>query len=162
MDVTVQEFLRLLLIYTGFPGWYGIDEEESEVTLNFWYLLQESLWEVGGVDEEEGEELDWAEVLNRQTGDALKDVVKNLGEQEIVDVDQMQSDGTAAPPTQSGGSKADDGMAIAKLLYGDVISALKRKITWPSPAGMQASGAWDAGKCSTITGIEHISVSNFG
>lgn len=30
--------------YTGLPGSYGVDEEESEMTLGFWYLLQESLW----------------------------------------------------------------------------------------------------------------------
>lgn len=28
---SVQTFLRVFLGYTGFPGWYGIDEEESEV-----------------------------------------------------------------------------------------------------------------------------------
>lgn len=39
-----QTFLRLLLAYTGLPGYYGVDEEESEMTLGFWYLLQEALW----------------------------------------------------------------------------------------------------------------------
>ncbi|KAF8147686.1 armadillo-type protein [Crassisporium funariophilum] len=39
-----QNFLRLLLGYTGLPGYYGIDEEESEMTLGFWYLFQEALW----------------------------------------------------------------------------------------------------------------------
>ncbi|KAF8835272.1 ARM repeat-containing protein [Paxillus ammoniavirescens] len=42
----VQSFLRLLLGYTGLPGYYGVDEEESEMTLGFWYLFQESLWSV--------------------------------------------------------------------------------------------------------------------
>jgi len=42
----VQNFLRLLLAYTGLPGFYGIDEEESEMTLGFWYLFQEALWTV--------------------------------------------------------------------------------------------------------------------
>ena len=37
--------MKLLLVYTGFPGYCGIDEEESETTLPFRYLLQESLWE---------------------------------------------------------------------------------------------------------------------
>ena len=40
----VQTFLRLMLAYTGFPGYYGIDEEESELTLGFWYLFQETFW----------------------------------------------------------------------------------------------------------------------
>ncbi|KAL4071677.1 armadillo-type protein [Scleroderma yunnanense] len=42
----IQGFLRLLLSYTGFPGYYGADEEVSEMTLGFWYLFQESLWSV--------------------------------------------------------------------------------------------------------------------
>lgn len=33
-----------MLAYTGFPGYYGVDEEESELTLGFWYLFQETLW----------------------------------------------------------------------------------------------------------------------
>ncbi|OBZ74388.1 Importin-13 [Grifola frondosa] len=40
----VQTFLRLLLAYTALPGYYGADEEESELTLGFWYLFQEALW----------------------------------------------------------------------------------------------------------------------
>lgn len=150
IDPKVQEFLRLLLIYTGFPGWYGIDEEESELTLNFWYLLQESLWEIGGVYEnDDEEELNWADVLNLQTSEALRDAVKGPGEQEVVDVDQMQSEDIQTPLAGGplvGENKMDDGMVIPRLLYGDVISALKKKITWPTPAEMQASGAWDAGK----------------
>ncbi|KIK52851.1 hypothetical protein GYMLUDRAFT_179628 [Collybiopsis luxurians FD-317 M1] len=39
-----QTFLRLLLAYTGFPGYYGVDEDVSEMTLGFWYMLQEALW----------------------------------------------------------------------------------------------------------------------
>lgn len=39
-----QTFLRLLLSYTAFPGYFGVDEEESELVLGFWYLFQEALW----------------------------------------------------------------------------------------------------------------------
>ena len=39
-----QTFLRLLFSYTSLPGHYGVDEDESEMTLSFWYLLQEALW----------------------------------------------------------------------------------------------------------------------
>ncbi|KAF5368680.1 hypothetical protein D9757_010224 [Collybiopsis confluens] len=39
-----QTFLRLLLAFTGFPGYYGVDEDVSEMTLGFWYMLQEALW----------------------------------------------------------------------------------------------------------------------
>ncbi|KAG6836262.1 hypothetical protein H0H93_009663 [Arthromyces matolae] len=49
-----QSFLRLLLAYTGLPGYYGVDEEESEMTLAFWYLFQEALWNLDYyLDEEE-------------------------------------------------------------------------------------------------------------
>lgn len=48
-----QTFLRLMLGYTGLPGWYGVDEEESELCLAFWYLLQESLWTVDFVSDRE-------------------------------------------------------------------------------------------------------------
>ena len=40
----VQTFLKLMMAYTTFPGFYGQDEEESEMTLGFWFLLQEALW----------------------------------------------------------------------------------------------------------------------
>ena len=43
---STQTFLRILLSYTALPGWYGIDEDESEMTLSFWYLLQEAIWSV--------------------------------------------------------------------------------------------------------------------
>ncbi|KAI6113429.1 armadillo-type protein [Pisolithus croceorrhizus] len=53
----IQGFLRLLLSYTGLPGYYGVDEEESEMTLGFWYLLQESLWGVDFDEDGEGREV---------------------------------------------------------------------------------------------------------
>lgn len=40
----VQTLLQYILVYTGLPGYYGLDEEESENTLQFWFTLQESLW----------------------------------------------------------------------------------------------------------------------
>ncbi|KAG1808060.1 armadillo-type protein [Suillus subaureus] len=49
----VQKFLHLLLKYTGLQGYYGVDEEESEMTLGFWYLFQESLWSVEYEDQAE-------------------------------------------------------------------------------------------------------------
>ncbi|KAG8959657.1 hypothetical protein FRC03_007658 [Tulasnella sp. 419] len=45
LEPQVQTFLRVLLGYSGFPGWYGIDEDESEMTLPFWYLLEEAILE---------------------------------------------------------------------------------------------------------------------
>jgi hypothetical protein len=49
-----QNFLRLLLMYTGLPGYYGVDEEESEMTLGFWYLFQEALWSTNVYADEDG------------------------------------------------------------------------------------------------------------
>jgi hypothetical protein len=40
----VLTFLKLLLSYTLLPGYYGADEEESEMVLGFWYLFQEVIW----------------------------------------------------------------------------------------------------------------------
>ncbi|KAI0051285.1 hypothetical protein FA95DRAFT_1676011 [Auriscalpium vulgare] len=62
----VQTFLKLLLAYTSLPGFYGVDEEESEMTLGFWYEFQEALWNVevpddtddDGVRQEDGKERD--------------------------------------------------------------------------------------------------------
>ncbi|KAJ8494655.1 hypothetical protein ONZ45_g13157 [Pleurotus djamor] len=47
-----QNFLRMMLSFTALPGWYGVDEDESEMTLSFWYLFQEALW---STDFEEGD-----------------------------------------------------------------------------------------------------------
>jgi hypothetical protein len=52
----VQKFLHLLLKYTGLPGYYGVDEEASEMTLGFWYLFQESLWSVEYEDQAEDQD----------------------------------------------------------------------------------------------------------
>jgi len=49
----IQMFLQALLSYTGLAGYYGVDEEESEMVLGFWYLFQESLWseDISGKDD---------------------------------------------------------------------------------------------------------------
>ncbi|KAJ3525251.1 hypothetical protein NM688_g8430 [Phlebia brevispora] len=58
----VLTFLRLMLAYTGIPGYWGVDEEESDMTLGFWYLFQEALWSFdadageGGEDDEPSQE----------------------------------------------------------------------------------------------------------
>ncbi|KIY73852.1 ARM repeat-containing protein [Cylindrobasidium torrendii FP15055 ss-10] len=46
----VQGYLQLTLGYTGLPGYFGVDEETSELTNSFWYLLQEALWEATWAD----------------------------------------------------------------------------------------------------------------
>jgi hypothetical protein len=39
--------------FTALPGRYGVDEEESERVLGFWYLLQEALWAIEFLPETE-------------------------------------------------------------------------------------------------------------
>ncbi|KAJ3980905.1 armadillo-type protein [Lentinula detonsa] len=65
-----QSFLRLLLAYTGFPGFYGVDEDVSEMTLGFWYMLQEALWnnDYYFPDEEEEAESSQESEMGDQSG----------------------------------------------------------------------------------------------
>lgn len=78
----VQNYLRLLMSYTALPGFYGTDEEESELTLGFWYLFQEALWNVeydiehGGQDS--GPEFDEEEQKQKARVDTAKAVYSEL------------------------------------------------------------------------------------
>ncbi|KAH9886674.1 ARM repeat-containing protein [Cubamyces lactineus] len=76
----VQNFLKLLLQYTALPGYYGADEEESEMTLSFWYLFQEALWNVDyGFDVgEEGDAGNEAEEREREMMPVAKAVYSEL------------------------------------------------------------------------------------
>ncbi|KAL1943353.1 hypothetical protein VTO73DRAFT_4428 [Trametes versicolor] len=76
----VQNFLKLLLQYTALPGYYGVDEEESEMTLGFWYLFQESLWNVDyGFDVgEDGDAGNEAEERDRDMMPVAKAVYSEL------------------------------------------------------------------------------------
>ncbi|KAK3829343.1 MAG: armadillo-type protein [Benniella sp.] len=40
-DIVV--YLEMMMGFAGFPGYYAEDESVSDLTLNFWYMLQESL-----------------------------------------------------------------------------------------------------------------------
>ncbi|RPD63454.1 ARM repeat-containing protein [Lentinus tigrinus ALCF2SS1-6] len=98
----VQNYLRLLLAYTALPGYYGVEEEESEMTLSYWYLFQEALW----------------------TADYGFDVAE---------------DGDS-------GAQADererDMMPVAKAVYTELVSVLRRKVVWPPRAVL---GGWARG-----------------
>lgn len=85
--------MNIMLGFTGFPGYFGMDEEESELTLGFWYMLQESLWEADFPDDETQTKV----------------------------------------------------MDLAKQLYREVVSVLRRKVTWPAE-----NGVWDAGNSILI------------
>ncbi|PVF99237.1 ARM repeat-containing protein [Serendipita vermifera] len=147
LDPQVKEFLRLMLLYTGFPGWYGIDEQDSEMTLSFWYLLQESLWEVGEGGEDDDE---WAEVIEAETGKAIQNAIDEVNRTSgiyVEDEDPMRSPIQEANPKHK---KIDDSMNMAKILFREVVGILKRKVTWPTAAQMQASGGWDAEQRETF------------
>lgn len=153
-DKQVQEFLRCMLLYTGFPGYYGVDEEDSETTLGFWYLLQESLWEVVESGNEDEEDLNWVEMANSHS---IRHAVRQVeGEAVMVEDDDdlvpalmtPHDDAEAAPPMKM--PKDPD---MAQLLFGEVVSLLKRKVTWPSKNEMVDSGAWDAGQ-SLVSSLE--------
>ncbi|THH07205.1 hypothetical protein EW145_g3549 [Phellinidium pouzarii] len=106
----VQTFVRLLFSYTALPGRFGTDEEESEMTLSFWYLLQEALWSVDyGGDAADAALSDWAESI--QGGSS-----------------SMQSSGE---PSQS-----DPG--AAKPIYNELVQVLKKKVTWPNRAELSS------------------------
>lgn len=100
-SLPTQNFIRLMLGYTGFPGWYGVDEEDSELCLAFWYLLQESLWSVDFVN------------------DVDPDEKKQIEEKE------------------------EKEMQIPNEIYTELVTILKRKVTWPPK---DALGQWSKGK----------------
>ncbi|KAI0633121.1 ARM repeat-containing protein [Trametes polyzona] len=90
----VQNFLKLLLQYTALPGYYGVDEEESEMTLGFWYLFQEALWNVDyGFD--------------------------------------VTDDGDAGHEAEE---RDRDMMPVAKAVYSELVTVLRRKVVWPPRA----------------------------
>ncbi|KAF9106342.1 hypothetical protein BGX29_009759 [Mortierella sp. GBA35] len=49
----IQIYLEMMMGFAGFPGYYAEDETTSDMTLNFWYMLQESLSELSAEDLEE-------------------------------------------------------------------------------------------------------------
>ncbi|KAI1318424.1 hypothetical protein EDD11_006508 [Mortierella claussenii] len=52
-DIVV--YLEMMMGFTGFPGYYAEDETISDLSLNFWYMLQESLSELQPEDSEDEE-----------------------------------------------------------------------------------------------------------
>ncbi|KAG0201423.1 hypothetical protein BGX28_005728 [Mortierella sp. GBA30] len=51
-DIVV--YLETMMGFAGFPGYYAEDETVSDLTLNFWYMLQESLSELPSGESENG------------------------------------------------------------------------------------------------------------
>lgn len=68
----VQTFMRLLLGYTGLPGWFGVDEDDSDTCLPFWYLLQEALWNADFGDQPHIPQMSVAHQLYTEVVDVLR------------------------------------------------------------------------------------------
>ncbi|KAG9095471.1 hypothetical protein FRC06_009767 [Ceratobasidium sp. 370] len=68
----IQAFIKVALGYTGFPGWYGADEEESEMVLPFWYLLEEALLDAEYVGDPQGELWGMAKMIYLELVKVLK------------------------------------------------------------------------------------------
>lgn len=102
----VKTFMRLLLSFSAMPGYYGVDEEESEMTLMFWCDLQETLWStIDRADEAEDTYVDWAEAAG--------------------EVD-MGEDGERTPHVPY---FYDPG--VAGPIYTELVQSFKRKVAWP-------------------------------
>lgn len=97
----VQNFLKLLLAYTSMPGYYGSDEEESEMTLGFWYLFQEALWSVDYNFEDEGGDDDQSSGFR-----------PTATEDEETELEKQQ-------------------MLVARAVYSELVQVLRRKVVWP-------------------------------
>jgi hypothetical protein len=85
----VQTFLKFLLAYSSLPGYYGADEDESEMALGFWYLFQEALWSVDYNFEEESDADDYGArpLLDEQAEkEAQQDLVAKALYSELVQV----------------------------------------------------------------------------
>jgi hypothetical protein len=98
----VQTFLKFLLAYTALPGFYGADEDESEMTLGFWYLFQEALWNTDYY------------FLQVGTGND-QDGAGGFG-----------VGGGGVP------EKEKDQWVIAKAVYIELVQVLRRKVVWPA------------------------------
>ena len=94
-----QNFLRLLLAYTGLPGYYGVDEEESELTLGFWYLYQEALWSTNYYIEDGNEEHSSVPPDAGNGGEAQEVLMAKAVYSELVKVLRRK---VVFPPTGSG------------------------------------------------------------
>ncbi|KAG8802127.1 hypothetical protein FRC17_006479, partial [Serendipita sp. 399] len=145
LEPRIQEFLRLMLLYTGFPGFFGTEEEDSESTLGFWYLLQESLWEAG---EEEEEANDISSLINTESIKALQTVIEDVVDG-VNNLDyMMDEEGPMKSPidgeSQIKKAETGDRMKMARMLFSEAVTILRRKVTWPTPGQVQEGGGWDA------------------
>lgn len=45
VNPNVRVLLNMIMRLTGFEGYFPVDQEVSEIPLNFWYILQETLYD---------------------------------------------------------------------------------------------------------------------
>jgi hypothetical protein len=43
----IQLYVKTMLDFTGFPGYFGLDEEISDMTADFWLTFQDEIWSSG-------------------------------------------------------------------------------------------------------------------
>lgn len=100
----IHSFLRLMLAFTGLPGYFGVDEEESEMTLGFWYLFQEALWTVDyHIDDTEGDVGQFAEPV--ASGDTREKEQVRVAEAVYFELVQILRRKVTFPPQGSGWGK---------------------------------------------------------
>ncbi|RUP50577.1 hypothetical protein BC936DRAFT_138565, partial [Jimgerdemannia flammicorona] len=112
----VISYLDMMIGFAGFPGHFGADQEISEIPLNFWYDLQESL-----VD---------AEVLGGGGG--------NGDDEELVDPEE-----TAKRIVRE--EEARRAREAAYLVYRKLVGVLRMKVEYPLDeewAGWTKGGLW--------------------
>ncbi|KDQ56073.1 hypothetical protein JAAARDRAFT_36863 [Jaapia argillacea MUCL 33604] len=134
----IQTYLHHLLSFTSLPGFYGVDEEESEMTLGFWYLFQEALWGVQwggeGSGDEEGEGVgvvdaddkvwDWGVEVRDKDKDEGWGVPGGCRQEEVKSEKEMERERER--------EKAEkDLWRVAKAVYGELVGVLRRKCVWP-------------------------------
>lgn len=112
----VQTFLHLLLSFTATPGYYGIDEEESESTLGFWYLFQEALWSVE-VPVPSSEE----ELLKREFGKSSGGFGSGYG---------YQGEGGGGGGTEEE-EREREMLGVSRAVYARLVGVLREKVRWP-------------------------------
>ena len=129
----VVSLLQMILRCTDYPGCFAADEEISDLTLNFWYILQDTL-----LDEFHVPSLAGPRTLDLDGVDASMDSI-NMGS--VEDALDGSPDGTAQHSMASGVSgetAASDVENMVKttseLLYLELCKVLRRKCRYPAEA----------------------------
>jgi hypothetical protein len=121
----IHRFLVLLLTYTGLPGFYGVDEEESELTLGFWYLFQEALWSASH-DSQSDDRLHTSDSDGEEHSQSLLQDGETSRENEETERAHW---------------------VMVKTIYAELVKVLRRKVVWP---GREVLSMWTNGECDVL------------